>query len=998
VSALPRPSFIAPGAETSANAFEWTLRVLALMLAYAVAGRVGLALPYLGHYVTLLWIPSGIALAAMLRWGISLAPAIAIAAFSTALWVGATFPLAIALALANTAGPLVAAHWLARHKFRPALDRRRDLLLYGAFGAGAGSVVSAALIAACLAVAGSVDLNELPLAFGLLWLGQAIGTLIAGVPLMTLRLSHWTIGLAGRRGVITALLSLGTVASGWASFALEPRAAVTPLIFVPHLLLGWLALRRGLHTASLNALLLTAGAALGTSRGLGPFYAGNAQHALLMLCGYVATVTVLPVLVTVLVAELRANDERWQLALEGTDTGVTDWDLRSNRVVYSTRWKQMLGFSGNEFDDTPQAWLMRVHPEDRVRVQRAIDEHLAGHVERARAEHRLRCRDGNWKWFELTARVVERDVLAQPSRLIATVTDITERRNAEELQRLSSHLVEHLHEGLLITDAQGRILHANPAYVRMSGYSVDELLGSAPPMLSPVCDESSRNAAARSAAWEALQAHGFWRGEVTAHRRNGEIYPQQLTISAVRNVEGLVEHMVLVVADVTQAREHREQLEHQAHHDALTQLPNRLRLATLLRESMASADRDRYGLAVAYLDLDHFKPLNDQFGHDAGDRLLIELAHRLRSALRGGDVVARLGGDEFVLLMRTASREECAQALQRVLQVVAQPYSVGLPTPWSVTASIGAALYPSDHSDADTLLRHADHAMYSAKQAGRNCVQFFDSEHDRQARLRRKAREEAEAALAAGEFCLHYQPKVDLQRGVVLGVEALLRWNHPHHGLLPPAEFLPLIEPDDFAATLGDWVLRSSIAQLAQWCRQGLDLTVSVNISGRHLQQARFAERLAELLEDHDPRIARRLELEVLETTALADVELTSEVMERCRALGVRFALDDFGTGYSPLTYLKRLPVDVLKIDRSFVHSMLSDPEDLAIVEGVIGLSRTFGCEVVAEGVETEEHARCLADAGCEVGQGFGIARPMPASEVAEWVRGYGRECVAMPV
>jgi EAL domain-containing protein (putative c-di-GMP-specific phosphodiesterase class I) len=321
---------------------------------------------------------------------------------------------------------------------------------------------------------------------------------------------------------------------------------------------------------------------------------------------------------------------------------------------------------------------------------------------------------------------------------------------------------------------------------------------------------------------------------------------------------------------------------------------------------------------------------------------------------------------------------------------VAQPYVVDpAAEPVLVTASMGATVYPIDRSDADTLLRHADHAMYGAKQSGRNGYLFFDPEHRRRTEERVMAIGRVQEALDQGEFVLFYQPKVDMRAGRVLGFEALLRWDHPQHGLIAPLQFLPLIENTGLSSRVGDWVFGQALEHLSQWRRGGMDVSVSVNVSARHLQEPDFAQRLSELLARHAEPLAEHFELEMLETAAHADIDATSALMARCRALGVRFSLDDFGTGYSTLTYLKRLPVDVLKIDRSFVHHMLDDSQDRAIVEGVIGLARTFGCVVVAEGVESPAQARTLLDMGCDIGQGTGIAAPMPAGQVAAWARQY---------
>jgi EAL domain-containing protein (putative c-di-GMP-specific phosphodiesterase class I) len=325
-----------------------------------------------------------------------------------------------------------------------------------------------------------------------------------------------------------------------------------------------------------------------------------------------------------------------------------------------------------------------------------------------------------------------------------------------------------------------------------------------------------------------------------------------------------------------------------------------------------------------------------------------------------------------------------------VLRVVSQPYVIDpAQDPAQITASLGATIYPIDGSDADTLLRHADHAMYGAKQSGRNGVLFFDPEHRRRTEEHVMYIGRVQEALDQQEFVLHYQPKVDMRSGRVLGFEALLRWEHPQQGLVAPLQFLPQIEDTGLSCRIGDWVIAQALDHLAQWRRDGLDFSVSVNVSARHLKEPDFAQRLSELLARHAEPLASHLEIEMLETLAHDDIEATSALLARCQGIGVRFALDDFGTGYSTLTYLKRLPVDVLKIDRSFVHHMLDDPQDRAIVEGVIGLARTFGCTVVAEGVESPAQARTLLELGCDIGQGTGIAAPMTSALVAHWVREY---------
>jgi diguanylate cyclase (GGDEF)-like protein len=438
--------------------------------------------------------------------------------------------------------------------------------------------------------------------------------------------------------------------------------------------------------------------------------------------------------------------------------------------------------------------------------------------------------------------------------------------------------------------------------------------------------------------------------------------------------------------DVADRNQHQNELEFLAHHDPLTQLPNRVLLADRLQQAIAQTQRAECLLAIAYLDLDGFKVINDTHDHKTGDQLLVMVAQRLKDHIRAGDTVCRLGGDEFVLLLGDLNEiGECTRTIERLLGALAAPYPLA-PQPIHITASIGLTIYPFDDADPDTLMRHADQAMYIAKQSGRNRFHLFDAEQDRQVQARRSNLTRIEAALRDNEFVLHYQPKVDMRSGKVVGAEALIRWQHPEEGLLPPSRFLEEIEDSDLAIRLGEWVIATALAQLACWQAAGLQLAISVNISPRHLQVRNFPERLGELLRQHAPLPPAALELEVVESAALEDVVRVAEIIDACHALGVNFALDDFGTGYSSLSYFKRLHIDVLKIDQSFVRDLLTDDEDHAIVEGVISLTRTFKRQVIAEGVESAEIGAALLELGCSLAQGYGIARPMPAADLPHWI------------
>jgi diguanylate cyclase (GGDEF)-like protein/PAS domain S-box-containing protein len=987
-----------------------------MMLAYFVMGQLGLRLPAHEALLSLTLstvfassllsslLSSGMALAALVRWGLFLWPGIWAGAFVLALSQGASIFAAALCACGSTAGPVWAAQLLRKQRLHTELDRRHDLKLYVLFGALLSSGITATATTAALSLVQGVGsgwgalpgLTELGLSWLCRWLADAMGALMIGIPVLTAR---WPTSLSTRPGLHAAqnfAIFAATLTVGCWPFGNLPQtdgSHLTPLLFLPHVMLGWLAARGGLFAAMACATGISVGATWGSLDGMGPFAVSDAHTRLAMLWGYVGTLSVMPLMVTAWTGELSANEARWQIALDDSHIGVGEWDARTRRFTFSQRWLAMLGYKAQGFGDNLTSVWSRVHEEDKAPLRALLDQLTKS----ASGIPTLTCRflraDGTWAWFSGNATVAERAANGQTLRVIITARDIDAQRAAEERQQLSATLFQHLHEGLLITDTNCRVLDANPTFSSITGYSLDDMRGTVPALMRPAV-EGTTAAAQQAVMWDSLKASGTWRGEVVDKRRNGDICTLQVTISAVKGPGGAVRFHALALSDITEARLQRELLERQAHFDELTGLPNRARLAKMLSQAMQASERDGSLLTVCYLDLDHFKPVNDQFGHEVGDRLLVDLADRLRRSLRGHfelpDTVARLGGDEFVLLIRTATIEESRHAVDRVLRSVAQPYNLGIGNGTvTITASIGATVFPMDHADADTLLRHADHAMYGAKQSGRNGYLFFDAESDRRTEARFEALGRVQEALDAQEFVLYYQPKVDMRLGKVLGFEALLRWKHPQHGIIAPATFLPLIEHTGLSVSVGDWVLQRGLEQLSQWQSAGLDVTLSVNISARHLQEANFAQRLTQLLEQHPPHVSKRLIIEVLETAALADIDHTSELMRTCQALGVRFALDDFGTGYSTLTYLKRLPLDLLKIDRSFIHNMLGDAQDLAIVEGVIGLSKTFRCTVVAEGVETDAQAQRLIELGCFVGQGNGIAKAMPLSELPAWIEDY---------
>jgi diguanylate cyclase (GGDEF)-like protein/PAS domain S-box-containing protein len=574
---------------------------------------------------------------------------------------------------------------------------------------------------------------------------------------------------------------------------------------------------------------------------------------------------------------------------------------------------------------------------------------------------------------------------------IGTLVDVTERKRAQEALRTEKERAEvtlaSIGDGVISTDLAGNIETINEAAQLMTGFTADQAVGRQLDDVFRLYEELASRSAG-SASWRETVPGALQQAaqEVLIHR-SGERYAIEYTASAIRKADGTAVGCVLVFRDVTETRNLRHQISWHARHDPLTGLYNRAALAERLTHAIFVARQKGLLLAVCVLDLDYFQAVNDTHGHRVGDRLLKETARRLGAFVTPQDAVARMGGDEFVLLLGELADLPAIEArVDTLMQQLAAPYAID-DRVLHTTVSIGVAVFPQDEANPDTLLRHADQAMCQAKSQGRNQMHVFDVEQDHAVQTQHTRQTRVARALHAGELVLHYQPKVNLRTGEILGLEALLRWQHPEQGLLGPQHVLPVIEDAELEAELGEWVLRQALAQMRQWTGAGMLWEVSVNISAQHFHRPNFIERLKDILHTCPEVAASRLELEILESAALQDMQYMRHMMQGCQALGVRFALDDFGTGFSSLSYLKRLPAETIKIDQSFIGGLLENGDDLTLVNAIVALAAAFGRHVVAEGVETAEQCAKLLELGCERAQGFGIARPMPSHEVLAWAR-----------
>ncbi|MCK0162489.1 GGDEF and EAL domain-containing protein [Marinobacter sp. S6332] len=564
---------------------------------------------------------------------------------------------------------------------------------------------------------------------------------------------------------------------------------------------------------------------------------------------------------------------------------------------------------------------------------------------------------------------------------IVIMNNISDHKHSERGLRIAASVFDRSHEAIIISDQNNRILDVNPSFSRITGYSRADVLGLNPSILS-----SGRHSPAYyRSMWKSIEEFGFWRGEIWNRRKNGEELVELQSISRIHLDESGSYYHVANFTDITELKNHAKDIDRAANYDDLTGLPNLQLLKERLHQAQIQADIHQKSLSVGYIDLDGFKAVNENLGTETGNKILRILASRLAQGLRSGDTVARIGGDEFGLILQSDNHDAM---YDRILSTINEPIDLGPEAGTiNVTASLGITGYPADNADAEGLIRHADQAMYAAKGKGRNLLHVFDQELNQHRQYKRAQLIELNRALDNKEFELYFQPQVRIADYKIIGFEALIRWNHPHKGLLYPDAFLPTLESSHLEVPSGQWVLEEAAFQMRLWHEAGEDLSVSINISARHMMDRNFTPYLENYLHSHPAIKPEQITLEVLESTSLDDIKRASDVLARSQELGFRVALDDFGTGFSSLSYLSTLPIDLVKVDKSFVINMLNDSNDRAIVESVIFMGQRFHHPILAEGVETMDHARALRDLGCEYMQGYGVGRPMPAGNVLEWVK-----------
>jgi diguanylate cyclase (GGDEF)-like protein/PAS domain S-box-containing protein len=691
-----------------------------------------------------------------------------------------------------------------------------------------------------------------------------------------------------------------------------------------------------------------------------------------------------------------------ELVLDATNVGVWDWRVENGHLVCNERWAEIIGYSLSELMPVDyQTWLDVLHPDDLPKAIKNYDYHCQGQSELCELEVRLKHKSGHYVWVLSTGKAITWDVDGKPTRMIGMHQEITFRKRQEELLATTTELLResqeigklggwqlNLHNSNLIwTDETYRIYETTPQeYIPTVDMGVSYLLPDSKKLFLEALDA-------------AIKLGEEYDLELETYTTKGRQIDVRTTCH-VTYVDGVAEKLSGIFQDITDAKNNQrkleksnqvlkelnEKLKFEANYDPLTHLPNRNLLADRMQQALIKAQRNSKQIAIAFLDLDGFKEVNDVYGHDIGDEFLCLVANRFKTVIREDDTLARFGGDEFVLILDDLdSHHQAREILQRILSSIAEIFIIENKR-LSITVSIGVTFFPQDNSYADILIRHADQAMYRAKEQGKNSIHEFDFENDVAIKLQYRELEYISNGFSNNEFLLFYQPKINMETNDIIGLEALIRWQHPTEGLLLPFRFLPYIEEEPLAIELGKWVIDQAIKQHNEWRRLGIVIPISVNVSPLQLQHEDFIKQLNEVLFLNNSFQAGQLEFEILESSIIKDTQHIAEVISQCKQLGIRFSLDDFGTGYSSLSYLRKLTTDVIKIDQSFVIDMLDDMDDQAIVKSVIELSKTFGRSVIAEGVETKEHGRQLLKMGCQLAQGFGIARPMPASSIPEWI------------
>jgi diguanylate cyclase (GGDEF)-like protein/PAS domain S-box-containing protein len=676
---------------------------------------------------------------------------------------------------------------------------------------------------------------------------------------------------------------------------------------------------------------------------------------------------------------LRTSEERYRMLLDSSHYGIWDWDLEADTLYLSPQWKLLLGYGDDELENCFNTFEMLLHPDEVDDVLASVESFILNPTDLWDREFRMQHKEGGYVWINARASH-KTNAQGIVTRMIGVHIDVTRRRQSEEKLRQAAEVFSSTIEGVMITDSEATILDVNPAFCAITGYSREQAIGHNPKFL-----RSGRHPDDfYDTMWHSLLTEGQWSGDIWNRRANGEVFPALMTISSVVDKEGSTTGYVFLFADITKSKQVEEQLAFLAHHDELTGLPNRLLLKDRLDQALLNAERNQSKVAVVFIDLDHFKNVNDSLGHSVGDEFLKKVSERLQSNVRSNDTLARTSGDEFVLVITNSNRiQDTINVLNKIMNAFRDPFDLERHQ-ILITCSIGVSIFPEDGSCSDELIKNADAAMYRAKQDGRNIYEFYTPEMTESALEHVYLESALLNALKHDQFTQYYQPQYMLSSGRLIGCETLIRWKHPDDGMISPARFVPIAEQNGTIRDIDCWMLQTACEQGMEWHKKGMPLqSISVNMTGSQIQRENFADTIHNVLTSTGfPK--EMLEIEVTESFVMQRPDAGIRQLYKLYNSGVSIAIDDFGTGYSSLSYLKQLPVSKIKLDRSFINDITEDRDTLAIVRAISDLAKSLGKTILAEGVETQEQAKQLKELGCEQVQGYYFGRPITAEHMTE--------------
>lgn len=1023
---------------------HWAL----IALVYFVSAKFGLMLAFEQANTSPVWPPTGIAIAALLYFGLRAWPAIFIAAFAANYLTGVSIAVAASIAVGNTIEGLLAGYLILKFADRVPFGSIVNVIRFVAI-VSLAAAISALIGVSSLALGGYAGQADTALLWSTWWLGDIVGALVVAPLLLTwfpFSRSSWltdkpleAVGL-----VCAGMFCSALVFSDW--LVVDANNSPLAFIFLPFAI--WAAVRFRQQGVTAVVFILSIFAIYGTLQGFGPFVRPSENESLLLLQGFMGIMVITALTLAASHDEKRKTErallrerqtlkqnveqrneeliqsnealekevENRQRATEALGSLLASSAYAGERLYYTcledlaTIFDAKFAFISVFADDT-QTTMRTLAFWSEGKVVENLEYPLEGTICKDVMNEKVKLVTESAAQQYPTAEamqtlavdsfygaalispaqtpfgvVIVMDTEPMSPQLISNpILGLTASRIALEIERnlaedelkLSASVFNESIEAIVITDRDGAVLRVNPAFTRITGFGGEEVIGENPRLWG----SKRHDKAFFEEMWDTLLNDGFWQGELWDRRKSGEIFPTWQTISAVRNTAADIIQFISIFSDISDKKRSEERIHHLAHYDLITGLPNRAFFQEQLEHSLAHARRQRSSLALLFLDLDNFKVINDAFGHPTGDALLDQVAQRLAEIVREEDTVARLGGDEFtILLTDIRDNQDAALVAEKILTSFAQPFkNEGIEM--VVSASIGISVYPADGDDGLSLLKNADSAMYQAKQNGRNNFQFFTAEMNVLAQERLSLEADLRRALERDEFMLHFQPQLCLSSGEILGCEALVRWQHPDKGWISPYTFIPVAEESGLIIPLSEWVMRTALEQLKQWQAKGFNtLNMSVNLSAQQFGRQNLVQTVQRLL-DETGIDARHLELELTESMLMANVDATIDTLHALRDMGVRLSIDDFGTGYSSMAYLKRFPIDKLKIDQSFVRELTVDSEDAAIVTATIALGHSLNLTVIAEGVETEAQFEFLRAKACEQIQGYYFSRPLPADE-----------------